>query len=656
MDSSDHRRVTVNEDAANSRYLEIMQRKIDQKISVSVSRSATWTGTGLPVPTIPTLGSLVGRVGLDSIDAAIGSTNFYIGPWHVDEEDLIVFSWAAPVAAAYYAADDSGINLDAKIICRRAFTVQDPGPRIVGVSDEWVSDHEGPDPFVARRRLVIPTPPKRNVDIEEKSHPNTQEESDPQIAVLSQTVQKPAVERKTIRAESAVRQSLAQPRKHTLSSLLGTLQPDQYDFVSRPIDKPLVIQGHPGTGKTVIASHRAAYLSHPDIYSQSSRKRILLVGPTEYYAKHVAKVLDSLILPEDRVNCVAMGVGPLLTRMRNIDQTVSGPLDATYFEVSFELGDYIDAAAYELLTSGELGIARSHTDKTKMIYEALRANRASGVLLSEDQDSIKALKSLPPWKTALSLKKYLPLVTQCAISHNKRQSFRFDHIIVDEAQDIRPLEWRLLTSRNLGNSWTLLGDMNQRRTDHCYQSWESLVSETGVVEDLSTFQPSTFVRGYRSTAQIMNFANQLLPRSERRIESIQDDGPKPLILKSSSRELHQQILNSAVDLVDRYPLGTVAIIIPDVIELKTHLLREGWTQNAQDKRHWRKSERSFSLVTPEIARGLEFDAVIVVEPHSFPTNLARRGALYTSLTRANKELVVIHTQPLPDELRRAQRN
>jgi len=656
MDNADSERLVVNEDAANSRYLEIMRRKIDQKISVSVSRSATWTGSGLPIPTVPTLGSLVGRVGLDAVDVTVGGSNFYIGPWHVDEEDLVVFSWAAPVAAAYYAADGAGFQLDAEIVCRRALSVQDPGPRVVGVNDEWVKEHQGPDPFLARRRLVIPLPPAPAIRREEPLLPSADQDQTPIPAKPASSIPKPVTQLREIRAESAVRRSLSQPRKHSLPSLLGTLQPDQYDFVSRPTDKPLVIQGHPGTGKTVIASHRAAYLSHPDIYTQSSRKRILLVGPTDYYAKHVAKVLDSLILPEDRANCVAMGVGQVLTRMRNINQKVIGALDATYFEVSYDLGHYIDAAAYELQTSGELDSARSHIEKTKLVYEALRTTPANGVDWAEDPDHIRSMRSLPPWKTALALKKYLPLVTQCAVSHNQMASFSFDHIIVDEAQDVRPLEWRLLATRNRSNSWTLLGDMNQRRTDHCYQSWESLVSETQVIEDISSFHPSTFVRGYRSTSQIMGFANQLLPRSERKMESIQQDGPKPSIIECSTKELYPKIVSSVLDLVARYPEGTVAIIIPTVTELKSYLLREAWTQDARDKRFWSKTGLSFSVVTPEIARGLEFDAVIVVEPQSFPTNLARLGALYTSLTRANRELVVIHTMALPDELRQVHRH
>lgn len=68
-----------------------------------------------------------------------------------------------------------------------------------------------------------------------------------------------------------------------------------------------------------------------------------------------------------------------------------------------------------------------------------------------------------------------------------------------------------------------------------------------------------------------------------------------------------------------------------------------------------KGELRMSVVTPNIARGLEFDGVVVVEPELFPKNLARLGSLYTSLVRANTELAVVHSQGLPNELRQASR-
>ncbi len=56
------------------------------------------------------------------------------------------------------------------------------------------------------------------------------------------------------------------------------------------------------------------------------------------------------------------------------------------------------------------------------------------------------------------------------------------------------------------------------------------------------------------------------------------------------------------------------------------------------------------VLRPEEARGLEFDAVVVVEPSDFPEKVGRHGTLYTSLTRANQELVVVHSKPLPQQL------
>lgn len=656
MDNQELNRSVVDEDAANSRYLEIMRRKVEQKISVAVSRSATWTGSGLPIPTIPTIGSLVGRVGLSGSEKLVGGSNFYIGPWHVDEEDLVVFSWAAPVAAAYYSFDDSGFELDSEVVCRRTLSLDDPGPRVVEVSDEWVREPDGFDPFKARRKLVVPAPPVLAGGSENVTPEVVRAVAKIKLPDTPGSVPTtPLVKAQGVRGETAVRRSLAAPRTNSLPALLGTLQPEQYDFVTRPADQTNIIQGHPGTGKTVIASHRAAFLTHPEMYTRDSRLRILLVGPTSYYAKHVSQVLDSLVLAEDRQRCVVMGMGQLMIHLRQFNSQIRGGVDATYFEVSYDLGAFVEAAAFELHASGDLRSARSQIERTRLVYEAVRANRANGVDLTDDQDSAKALRSLPPWKMAIGLTKYLPLITQCAVSHNPLREFRFDHIIVDEAQDVRPLEWHLLRSRNRSNAWTVLGDMNQRRTDHSYTSWELLAIETEIISDLESFAPSTFVRGYRSTANIMTFANHLLPRSERKMENIQQEGLKPVVLKSSTEDLNKEVVAAALKLVSNYPDGTVAIIIPVVVKLKAYLFRDGWTQNSRDKRYWSKSGITFSLVTPDVARGLEFDGVVVVEPKDFPANLARLGSLYTSLTRANKELTIVHSRGMPDVLRKASR-
>ncbi len=658
----DERREVANEDSANQRYLRVMKKKVETKTPIAVSRSAQWTGSGIPIPTTPTVGSLVGRVGLNGHDTSIGGSNFYIGPWHVDEEDLIVFSWAAPVAAAFYGFDDTGFDLEAPIAVRRTLSLEGQEHRVTGLSDEWIISSPGNNPFEPKRRLTVPAAPSLPTDVETIRIPEPRVRAVAQLKPSDETDQPQAPKRKIeqgskpMRAEEAVRKALAAPRSKSLPSLLGTLQPDQYDFVTRPMHPSLVIQGHPGTGKTVIAAHRAAFLMHPEFNNDSLPPKVLLIGPTEYYAKHVEAVIDSLVLDGYRDRCTVMGMGKFLSGLRKMKNKVEGELDATHFEVSFEIGVFADAAAYGLSTSGELAAQKTHEGKTRLVYEALRANTAGGVDLSEDQDSIRDLRTLPRWEVAVTKKAYFPLITQCAVSHSRAGDMYYDHIIVDEAQDVRPLEWRLLKSRNANNSWTLLGDMNQRRTDHSYSSWDSLIAETELVDDVSNFSVSQFVRGYRSTASIMKFANHLLPKEQRSVENIQSEGPTPMVLKVLIRQREEEVTARLEGLLRKYSSGTVAVIATEVKSLQKVLLKRSWHQLAHDKRFWILGELQAAVITPEIARGLEFDAVIVVEPSAFPQNLARLGSLYTSLTRANRELIVIHSDQLPDALRQASRN
>lgn len=98
-----------------------------------------------------------------------------------------------------------------------------------------------------------------------------------------------------MRAVEAVRDALNAPRSSALASVLSTLQPDQYDLVTRSPQVPLMIQGHPGTGKTIIGVHRAAFLVGEE-QRNTKLKRVLLLGPTEDYVRHVSRTIKSLDL------------------------------------------------------------------------------------------------------------------------------------------------------------------------------------------------------------------------------------------------------------------------------------------------------------------------------------------------------------------------
>jgi DNA helicase-2/ATP-dependent DNA helicase PcrA len=79
-------------------------------------------------------------------------------------------------------------------------------------------------------------------------------------------------------------------------------------------------------------------------------------------------------------------------------------------------------------------------------------------------------------------------------------------------------------------------------------------------------------------------------------------------------------------------------------------MKRGWKRGTQ-QHSWTLDGRTIIVLHPDQARGLEFDGAVVVEPSEFPVNFGRQGVLYTSLTRANKELAIVHSKRLPKGLR-----
>jgi DNA helicase IV len=415
------------------------------------------------------------------------------------------------------------------------------------------------------------------------------------------------------------------------------------------LEPPLVVQGHPGTGKTVIAAHRAAWLVHPERGEANANMRVLIVGPNDYYAHHLKGVLDSLVARRSQV--LARGLSRLLLQLRRMDYKLQGELDGEHYDVSNELGGVIDAAARRLRTSRDLLKAPNTEAAAELIYNALKSNKAAGTPLTEDRDLARYLRKLPRWKLALTERRFLPLAAYCSISAVPYEARGFDHVIVDEAQDVRPLEWRIIRTLNRGQSWTILGDMNQRRSDWSYHSWDQLGVDLDISDERGRLTPDVFDRGYRSTGPIIKYANRLLPAKERGATLVQTDGPPPRVYKVKEGELPSATVAVASHLCGVYPQGTVAVITTTLRLVGDQMVRDGWRQDEVDTRVMKSGSHRVHLLTPENARGLEFDGVVVVEPAAFPENLARQGSLYTSLTRANRELAVVHARPLPDGLR-----
>jgi DNA helicase IV len=268
-------------------------------------------------------------------------------------------------------------------------------------------------------------------------------------------------------------------------------------------------------------------------------------------------------------------------------------------------------------------------------------------VLDQHQELRAELKS---FDHARAQARFLPFMASAVLAVRPRTAAeQFDHILVDEAQDVRPLEWRVLAKfLKPGGTFSLFGDINQRHFDSTRASWYELADELELTNEDGSANVEELRTGYRSTRQILKFANQLLPRGERGVDAIQEGVP-PSVERVGPNQLRDAAVRSAIGLSERHREGLTALISVNPQRFSEWFGAHGWRR--PDMRHaWAKDERTIVVLHPEAARGLEFDGVVVVEPADFPENVGRMGPLYTSLTRATKELVVVHSRAMPKEL------
>jgi hypothetical protein len=218
------------------------------------------------------------------------------------------------------------------------------------------------------------------------------------------------------------------------------------------------------------------------------------------------------------------------------------------------------------------------------------------------------------------------------------------HVVVDEAQDLSPMECRALGRRCSTGSATVLGDLAQGTTPWAAPSWPTLLANLG--------KPGTGVRelsvGYRVPRQILDYASMLLAviAPELRPASSLRADPGALDLTRVPGASLGGALIAACRQACAQP-GSVAVIAadPQVPELGRALDRAGLAYGAPG------TDATLTLVPVTLAKGLEYDHVIVVEPARIASAEARGvQRLYVALTRAVSRLTVVHSEPLPEPL------
>ncbi len=218
------------------------------------------------------------------------------------------------------------------------------------------------------------------------------------------------------------------------------------------------------------------------------------------------------------------------------------------------------------------------------------------------------------------------------------------HVVVDEAQDLSPMECRALGRRCSTGAATVLGDLAQGTTPWAAPSWESLLANLG--------KPETGVRelsvGYRVPQQILDYASTLLAviAPELRPASSLRADPGALDLTRVPAAALGQALVAACRQACSRP-GSVGVIAadPQVPALGRALEAAGMAYGAPG------ADSALTLVPVTLAKGLEYDHVVVVEPARIAGSEARGlQRLYVALTRAVSRLTVLYSEPLPDPL------
>ena len=671
----DHQAVLDAERAVNEQYL----REIDQLIAkyprlvrqIAVTQGQQWLGTA---PRPPRIGAdagtgFIGRVSLEQGHpySDLLAQSFYIASWPVEGDEFQTVSWAADVASVFFEGRASAYPVATSLTGRRTFVV-----RLTDIVDYADEAEDGiAEPFEpAASELVIPAAPARRrpgvQPTEEQpaapqcvstsldasltitpteTHATELDESPEEVPSdhsKSETPSAVEIRRRRLRAADAVVKVMEMPKQGRMGVVLPTMQPDQYELVAAASRRGLVVQGQPGTGKTVAAAHRAVYLTSGERGTERVA-RVAIVGPSDLWVDHIRPIVEELKEPDAEIRLISLPA--LLQSAVGLDTRLE-PGRAERIESSWDLGRVID----QFVRSTKVDAKRRPMEqRVRRVVEEMKKPTASGI---GNAESGLWLQGLPGWRRLREEARFLPMLATVALALDSSViEDPVGHLIVDEAQDVRPLEWRILTSSLLqeGGALSLYGDINQRRSDWSATSWQELAVDLELTDESGHFDFHVLRTGYRSTRQILRFANQLLPAGERS-ETALRDGPHPTLTQVPADRLTAAAVDTAIDLAKRHLEGTVAIIASEPRPLSVLIRRRKWTPD-RHRYSWAQDGATVICLRPDEARGLEFDGVVVVEPRDFPENVGRQGVLYTSLTRANKELAIVHSKRLPRGLR-----
>ncbi|WNV75431.1 AAA family ATPase [Geodermatophilus sp. DSM 44513] len=589
---------------------------------------------------------------------------FHIGRRHVRDADgtPVVIDWRAPMSRPFYragAADPQGL------VRRRRFGFS--GGELTGYEDELLGEGS-------------------------PSHPDD--------------------------GGQVLREAIERPRSGPMRDIVATIAPDQDDIVRAPLAESICVQGAPGTGKTAVGLHRAAYLLYTH-GGQLARTGVLVVGPNRAFLRYIEQVLPTL----GEVDVEQTTVGELTARVpvrgedtpqaavlkgdarmahvlhRALWGSIARPAEDVQVPVAGRrrrvpverLKRYVDdlrrrgraaddqqvlhhAAGRERLAMLVAEDARRQAeaaggsptdaetrraarspevrafcdavwparDAAELVHAlltdpALLAGAARGVL--DDAEQALLRRPAGPLSRAVWTEADAVLVDEVAGLLERTPGF--GHVVVDEAQDLSPMQCRAVARRLAAGSLTVLGDLAQATSPWSAADWGDTLAGLGRPD--AAVRP--LLRGYRVPGEVLDYANRLLPLIAPGLPAatavrrgpgslrVRADGVLPEVV----RELAAAPGSVGVVCADAAAPGVAAALV--AAGLPAAVLADDGAVGP------------LAVVPASLAKGLEFDAVVVVDPAAIvaaePRGLHR---LYVVLTRAVSTLVVLHRGDLPGPL------
>ena len=601
------------------------------------------------------------------LDLAAGEEErFYVGRRHVHDDagDPVVIDWRADVSTAFYRATRTE-PMD--VVLRRRFGFE--RGEITAYEDEHLLDRT---------------------------------EAETRSAILAGEIER--------------------PRVGPMRDIVATIQPEQDVIVRADVSETLCVQGAPGTGKTAVGLHRAAYL----LYTFRDRLRrggVLVVGPNSAFLSYISAVLPALgevdvrqVTLEELVGTrvEVRAVEPAAVAALKGDPRMAQVLDRAVHARLTEPTERAGAAARLVPVAGPrpraartsspscapatCGTARPGrcwrsgcrtrcsprwrrpatprttgcrtrwpaaprcarpstllwpaVDPVRIVLSLFSdadtlARAADGILDPAEQAMLLWAKAprgprTAPWTLADAV-----LVDEVADLVDREPSL--GHVVLDEAQDLSPMQLRAVGRRCSTASATVLGDIAQGTTPWATTDWAESLAHLG--------KPAAHIevlrRGYRVPAAVIEFAGRLLPHIAPGVsppESVREnDGRLDLV---PAVDLLQVVADEVRRVLDEP--GSVGVVVADA-----DVDRFSAALDAQQVAHVvlgsdDSGDARVSLVPATLAKGLEYDHVVVVEPAAIvegePSAFQGLRRLYVVLTRAVSGLSVVHARPLPDEL------